>query len=361
LPDFTNVVIYCPAGISDTILATPLASAIKEASPAARVTWICADNMRDVLISACPNVDEAIDVSASMSDEEVRKVIKNLQPDLIINFSSMPIVNTLMGKMKSLVHPNRTVEVTALIDHKEALHDVDAYLEILKPLGFEPPAKPFPTLFPEAFRETLVEPLFEQLGLQMEEPLVGIVPGVGGGPSTKAWLTDGWVYLIEAIKVNARARCILLGGVDDVEVCREIASQVGDHCIDLSGQGTLVELAALMKTMALVISGDCGALHLAVAADTPVIGLYGSTNPATHGPYNQDMLVVSQFKHCQCVGKEGCMEEAALAGPGNCMRQISLEAIMEKVYMVLRSDQPPAPVRDSTNWFWAPRREQPTR
>ncbi|HEY9789869.1 MAG TPA: hypothetical protein V6D22_05705, partial [Candidatus Obscuribacterales bacterium] len=45
-------------------------------------------------------------------------------------------------------------------------------------------------------------------------------------------------------------------------------------------------------------------------------------------------------------------------GAGNCMRAIMLGEVMQKVYMVLGSEaEPPMPVRDSSNWFWVPRRE----
>ena len=44
---------------------------------------------------------------------------------------------------------------------------------------------------------------------------------------------------------------------------------------------------ALLRDAAVVVGGDTGPLHLAVALGTPVVGLYGPTNPARNGPYSK--------------------------------------------------------------------------
>jgi lipopolysaccharide heptosyltransferase I len=55
------------------------------------------------------------------------------------------------------------------------------------------------------------------------------------------------------------------------------------------------ELASLLGRARLVIGADTGPLHLAAALGTPVIGLYGPTNPARNGPYGQLGHVVESF------------------------------------------------------------------
>src|SRR5207244_8484363 len=58
---------------------------------------------------------------------------------------------------------------------------------------------------------------------------------------------------------------------------------------------SLRELAQLLLDAQLVIGGDTGPLHLAAALGTPVIGLYGPTNPARNGPYGQLGNVVETY------------------------------------------------------------------
>ena len=58
----------------------------------------------------------------------------------------------------------------------------------------------------------------------------------------------------------------------------------------LAPDTSLHQLAALISTSELFISGDTGPLHMAVALGVPTIGLYGSTKPGDSGPYQQIAL-----------------------------------------------------------------------
>jgi ADP-heptose:LPS heptosyltransferase len=354
LPDFTNVVIFHPAGISETVFAMPMAAAIKLAWPAAIVTWVADERLKDLLISVCPSIDEVVEIAPNASARDREALIRKLQPDLLLNLTHEPITGGIKYALASIFGGRKLLEIVA--GPQLDVHAVDSYLDALSEVGIEKPASPFPTIFPEALREKMVQPLFEKYGLQFDEPMVGIFPGVGSNIGTKAWLTDGWCYLIANIKANVGARCILLGSEQDAAICKEIADQVDSSCVNLAGQLNLTELSALLKALALVIGSDCGALHLAVAADTPVIGLYGPTKSVERGPYRHDELTIDQSHRCECPGKSMCHH--MLPGAGNCMRGIMLGEVMQKVYMVLGTEaEPPQPVRDSSNWFWVPRRE----
>ena len=64
---------------------------------------------------------------------------------------------------------------------------------------------------------------------------------------------------------------------------------------------TLVELASVIKAGVLFISGDTGPLHIAGALGTPVVGIYGPSNPERNGPWSSRDEVVSASGGCQCL------------------------------------------------------------
>ena len=64
---------------------------------------------------------------------------------------------------------------------------------------------------------------------------------------------------------------------------------------------TLVELVSLIKMGVLFISGDTGPLHIAGALETPVVGIYGPSNPNRNGPWSSRDEVVSASDNCQCL------------------------------------------------------------
>jgi heptosyltransferase I len=68
----------------------------------------------------------------------------------------------------------------------------------------------------------------------------------------------------------------------------------------------LADLVALARAAALVISGDTGPLHLATAAGTPVVALFGPTNPARNGPWRAQDISVSRYGSCGCHYRRRC-------------------------------------------------------
>jgi lipopolysaccharide heptosyltransferase I len=109
---------------------------------------------------------------------------------------------------------------------------------------------------------------------------------------------------------------------------RELASRLGHDALAAWGPGeeelakatgarmapptNLRELARLLRDAQLVIGGDTGPLHLAAALGTPVIGLYGPTNPARNGPYGQLGNVVESYsttKSMKSIGVDDVMRK----------------------------------------------------
>jgi lipopolysaccharide heptosyltransferase I len=72
----------------------------------------------------------------------------------------------------------------------------------------------------------------------------------------------------------------------------DLAKSIG---ADVAPQTSLRELAFLLKNAKLVVGGDTGPLHLAAALGTPVVGIYGPTNPLRNGPYGQLDRVVESW------------------------------------------------------------------
>ncbi len=72
----------------------------------------------------------------------------------------------------------------------------------------------------------------------------------------------------------------------------DLATSIG---ADVAPQTSLRELAFLLKNAKLVVGGDTGPLHLAAALGTPVVGIYGPTNPLRNGPYRQLDRVVESW------------------------------------------------------------------
>ncbi|HZS12444.1 MAG TPA: glycosyltransferase family 9 protein, partial [Nitrospirales bacterium] len=102
--------------------------------------------------------------------------------------------------------------------------------------------------------------------------LAGIIPG---GREHHLWPVERFARVADHVIQTSGAQVLLLGGDVDRPVCRDVAAAMRHRCVDLSGQTSLRELAALLERLALVIANETGPMHLAVATGQPqVIALY---------------------------------------------------------------------------------------
>jgi ADP-heptose:LPS heptosyltransferase len=128
--------------------------------------------------------------------------------------------------------------------------------------------------------QTLLEPATH--GFTEPVPLVGCI--VGASVANKAWPVERWVELSRGLSAQGM-RPVLLGGPGETETANEIARQSGGTvALNLAGQTPIPVLASVLAQCAVVVGGDSGPTHLAVAVGTPVVGLYGVTDPVRTGP-----------------------------------------------------------------------------
>jgi heptosyltransferase-1 len=106
----------------------------------------------------------------------------------------------------------------------------------------------------------------------------------GAGKPGKRWPVERFAELATRIGSDA----LVVWGPGEEGPARAIGAEVAPAT-------TFRELAFVLNRARLVIGADTGPLHLAAALGTPLIGLYGPTDPARNGPYRQLDRVVSSY------------------------------------------------------------------
>jgi heptosyltransferase I len=72
----------------------------------------------------------------------------------------------------------------------------------------------------------------------------------------------------------------------------------------------LADLLELSRAATLMVSGDTGPLHIATAAGTPTVGIFGPTDPARNGPWAPEDVTVSRFTACGCHYDRRCHQSS---------------------------------------------------
>ena len=124
-------------------------------------------------------------------------------------------------------------------------------------------------------------------------PFVVLHPGSGG--SALDWPAKNFGRLAGKINSELGLSIITTGSASESVLIDTIQKQT-KNIVRLEGQLNLKELAALLKKASLIIANSTGPLHLAVAVDTKVIGLYCTLvacGPERWGPYHRaDSVIV---------------------------------------------------------------------
>lgn len=140
----------------------------------------------------------------------------------------------------------------------------------------------------------------------------------------KCWTGEGYAALAEQLAIRHEMKIVVSFCGDEEELARAAAAAMPQGTV-LYNAADLRQLATLFSSAALVVAPDTGPLHLAVAQGTPVVGLYGPTDPQRSGPFFDPHRVVRAKANCGAI----CRWRAKRRGDScRCMRQLPLDPVL---------------------------------
>ena len=183
-------------------------------------------------------------------------------------------------------------------------------------------------VFPSQADFNSLDELLAELGGCEGEQFIALNPGASA-PSNR-WLPERFAELINQLVPATALRVVLLGGPQDRDIVREIDRQTNAKYIELTGRLSLMQLAAMYTRCKLVITGDTGPMHLAVAMKTPVLVLFGPAVPSESGPdYAPGNRIIRKVEGCPKWTKYHCTQNQA------CMAAISAKEVFAEAMDML--------------------------
>lgn len=150
----------------------------------------------------------------------------------------------------------------------------------------------------------------------------------------KQWPAEKFARLADQLQEEMQLKVLFSGGQEDVSTVQTIADNMVTPCYSIAGETTPLQFAALAKRAKLFIGNDSGPMHIAAAVGTPVIALFGPTEPAIWSPWSQRNQVVYKGVSCSPCDNTGCD-----MGELNCMRQIGVSEVVAAVNQMQRDKQ----------------------
>jgi heptosyltransferase II len=142
---------------------------------------------------------------------------------------------------------------------------------------------------------------------------IALCPGAEFGPAKR------WPYFRElAAKLDAPV--VLLGSPGDLQENRDMPGT------NLIGRTTLDEAIDLIAGAAAVVTNDSGLMHVAAAAGTPQVALFGSSSPEHTPPLSPAARVLWLRPECS-----PCYERVCPLGHFRCMTELSVDRVLAEV------------------------------
>jgi heptosyltransferase I len=151
----------------------------------------------------------------------------------------------------------------------------------------------------------------------------------GGGWGSKCWPAERYGELHHALAQKYGWRGVISFGPGESDLAERVRRSAGlpQPIVEMFN---LKQLIALLRQARFFVAGDTGPLHLASALGTPVVGLYGPTDPARNGPYSPQDVVVRKARPEETTYQRS-------ASTSRAMLAITVEDVLEAVERLLKN------------------------
>ncbi len=303
-----RILIVKLGAIGDVVHTLPALAALRRALPEAHLAWVIERGGAAKLLQNNPALDELIEVDTrgwrnNLFDPASRQAIKTSLAkirgfDLTLDFQGL-IKSGMIAWLSraprrigfdknALREPASAYLLTERVSVNDDDHIIKKNLQLVRHLGYSiAGAYQFPLyLAPEDER-------FAEQELARRNGAVAII-NPGGGWPTKLWSVEGFAAIADRLWEAHGWRSVVTYGPDEEALANSVIRHSRSGAVETLAT-TLKQFFALARHTKLFIGGDTGPLHLAAAAGTPIVGIYGPTPALRNGPFDTNDVVIERF------------------------------------------------------------------
>lgn len=330
------------SSLGDILHTLPFAAELRKLYPKARISWLVHPQFAGFVPDA-PVIDEILYFDKkkfngmSLGEKykyfcEMKDLLHSKHFDLVLDMQGLfksAVLAAISGCDERLgyceLREGSGLISKAITGAHSKEHVIERYLDVARYLGADVPVGDLDFPMPNLDKETLsVWEKLQTKGMTKNSEYVVMVPGARWW--TKEWPVEHYAKLANFIINDSKKYIVLAGGPDDAvkgSKVKELANN--EKVIDMTGQTSLRELAALIKGCKFYISADTGPLHFAAALKKPLVAMYGPTKADRTGPYgSKNSTVLLSPAKCK-----GCLKKKC--NDWHCMHDITPEMVFEEV------------------------------
>lgn len=274
--------------LGDIVHTFPAVAALRESFPGSEIAWLT--HARYKLLVQTSGLASKIWTTETRELSSLVKTIREIRAasfDTAIDYqglwksASLPFLAGVKPRIGFSPESVREFGVPLLYTdcvRATSAHVADQNGELSKRAGAQNPVANFSLVTPPLQPKDIPQYLRSDVMTQY------VVLSPGGGWRSKCWPPERFGALCEKIFQSLSLRCVINYGPGEEDLTSKVRAASGGADPVLFN-GELGALMSLLREAVCVVGGDTGPLHLAVALGTPVVALFGPTNPARNGPY----------------------------------------------------------------------------
>lgn len=340
----SQILILRLSAIGDVLHATPVARELKKLQPNAHITWMVSPPA-DKLLAENPDIDEVLvwdrrpldkafasfDLPTAYRElKKARALLKARNFDLVLDIQGLfltGLLARLSGAKRRIGiherHEGNPFFMSEMAPNIESPHKVLRYLSALMPLGFDlKNFTPGLTLnLPESLKG-FAENFWQEHGIDPQRPILMVT--IRTTWPDKNWEPENFGKALKDLPEHVQI--VFCGAPSDEVFIKEAQAQMNRTSISIAGQTSLLELAALLQSAALLLSCDTGPLHIADAIGCRTLSLWGPTQPDVYGPLTKGHEFILTPHECRRCLKTKCKYKT-----NACMKAITPEMTAEKL------------------------------
>jgi lipopolysaccharide heptosyltransferase I len=309
-----NILIVRLGALGDIVHALPAAAALRAAMPDARIDWLV-DARHRALFDLVTGLDRIVTLegrSIAAWVDVVRR-LRQVAYDAALDMQGLmksAVLARASGASRvagfSLWHLreksarpfySQVDEAGGAAEGNSPIHVIRKNLRLLRVVGVDTDR----VVFPLRPVESVVAS-----GVRGEgDPFAVLNPGAGW--PNKQWPAERFGEVAAFLRDVRGIRSVVVWGPGEQELARSVVSASGGAAVEAPPTG-VADLVGLLRAASLCVSADTGPLHLAAAVGTPVVGIFGPTDPERNGPWLAEDVVVTRHGSCGCHYERRCRQ-----------------------------------------------------
>jgi lipopolysaccharide heptosyltransferase I len=324
-----KILIVRLGSLGDLVHTLPAISAIRRAFPGAEIDWLV-DAAHADFLSLVPVISGTVLLRDRTAAGwfEVRRAMKRRGYDVAMDFQGLlksAALGRLSGARRVVGFDRKSLREAAAAPlytdrvppaEGEGRHVIDKNLRLAAALGAPIDRVEFP----------LQERPSTALAM-IRDRVPGLFALVNPGAAwpNKRWPPASFGAVARWLAERHAIRSVVLWGPGEEDLAREVVAASSGAAV-IAPFTDVSDLVAISRHARLFLSGDTGPLHIAAAVGTPVVGLFGPTDPCRNGPWSADDQAIGRYEGCDCHYERRCRRER-----GWCLAEITISDVQDAI------------------------------